>query len=201
MISRITIGMVIAVLGLMVGCGASTKTIAQRSTSERSDVFTEVAASEAAPSGYGDVIITASIKTHLEGYYVGDPKASAHGKQNYPFLFNIDGQAALWKAEGKKHELLKYVDGKTSTDPEAGEGIKYVLHKKIRLLPGSHNMFFGLPEEDYYREVVINLKEGESQTVEFKPRYSYKTHPSRIPTYLKGVCQYDVFVNENLVAK
>jgi hypothetical protein len=56
-----------------------------------------------------------------------------------------------------------------------------------------------LPEDDYYREVVINVKEGEIQMLEFKPEYKYKTHPTRIPTYLKGVSHYDIYINGNLM--
>jgi len=192
---------VILLIVVLSGCGAAARTIAARSASERSDVFTEVVGNEAAPSGYTDVLITASIKTHLEGYYLGESKNSAHGKGAYSFLINIDGQAALWKAEGKRHELPSYEDGKTSRDPEAGEGIKYVLNKKIRLRPGSHRLFFGSPEDDFYREVVINVKEGEAQTLEFKPVYQYKTFPTRIPTYMKGVSHVDILVNGNPVAR
>jgi len=188
-------------LAILSGCGSAAKTIAARSASERSDVFTEVAGSEAAPSGYADVLITASIKTHPEGFYKGEASAQAHGMEAYPFLFNIDGQAAVWKAEGRKHELPSYVDGKTSKDPEAGEGVKYVLHKKIRLRAGSHKLFFGLPEDDYYREVVINFKEGDAQMLEFRPEYKYKTRPTRIPTYLQGVSSYDILLNNNPIAQ
>ncbi|MDA8423145.1 MAG: hypothetical protein M0Z89_07400, partial [Nitrospiraceae bacterium] len=167
---------------------------------EKTDVFTEVAGNEAAPAGYADVLIAANIKTHLEGYYRGESKTSAHGKESYPFLFNIDGQAVLWKAEGKKHDLPSYdANGKTSRDPEAGEGIKYTLNKKIRLRAGSHTLFFGLPEDDYYREVVITVKEGEAQMLEFRPEYRYKTRPTRIPTYMQGVSKFDVLVNGNQV--
>jgi hypothetical protein len=192
---------VVLMITVLSGCGAAAKTIAARSASERSDVFTEVAGNEAAPSGYADMLITASIKTHLEGFYVGESRTSAHGKEAYPFLFNIDGQAVLWKAEGRKHELPEYMDGKTSRDPEAGEGIKYVLNKKIRLRVGLHKLFFGLPEDDYYGEIVINAKEGEALMLEFKPEYIYKTLPTRIPTYMKGVSHYDTLVNGNTAAR
>jgi len=193
---------VVLMLAILSGCGAAARTIAARSTNEKSDVFTEVAGSEAAPAGYADVLITANIKTHLEGFYKAEFKTSSHGKETYPFLFNIDGQAALWKAEGKKHELPEYdAYGHTSKDPEAGAGIKYVLNKKIRLRVGPHTLFFGLPEDDYYREVVINVKEGDSQMLEFRPEYRYKTRPTRIPTYMQGVSKFDILSNGNPVAQ
>jgi hypothetical protein len=192
---------VILLVAIISGCGAAKRTIAARSTSEKSDVFTELTGSDAAPSGYADVLITASIKTHPAGFYKGETDDQAHGTEAYPFLFNIDGQAAVWKAEGKKHELPSYVDGKTSKDPEAGEGVKYVLNKKIRLRAGSHKLFFGLPEDDYYREVLINFKEGDPQMLEFRPEYKYKTRPTRIPTFMQGVSSYDILFNGNPVAQ
>jgi hypothetical protein len=192
---------IVLLLTMLSVCEAGESTIAARSTSERSDVFTEVTGNEAAPPGYGDVLITAHIKTHLEGFYAGESKTSAHGKDAYPFLFNIDGQAAIWKVEGKRHDLPKYIDGKTSRDPEAGDGMKYILNKKIRLRVGSHKLFFGLPEEDYSCEVVINVKEGETQMLEFKPEYKYKTLPTRIPSCMKGVSHYDILVTGNPVTQ
>jgi hypothetical protein len=99
------------------------------------------------------------------------------------------------------HKLPEYVDGETSKDPEAGEGMKYLLEKKMRLPAGSHKVFFGLPEDDYYREVVINVKGGEAQTLEFKPEYRYKRLPTRIPTYMQGVSRYDILINGSPVAQ
>ena len=199
--NRITISMIVVALGLMVGCCATARTITAKSQSERTDVFTEVTDASATPQGFADMIVKANIKTHESSYYIGESGKSLHGKPGCPFVLNIDGQAAVWKVDGQKHELPEYVDGKTSRDPEAGEGIKYVLNKKIRLRPGSHKLFFGLPEDDYYREVVINVKESEAQTLEFKPVYKYKTLPTRIPTYMKGVSHYDTLVNGNRVAQ
>lgn len=70
-----------------------------------------------------------------------------------------------------------------------------------RLPAGSHKVFFGLPEDDYYREVVINVKGGEAQTLEFKPEYRYKRLPTRIPTYMQGVSRYDILINGSPVAQ
>jgi hypothetical protein len=56
-------------------------------------------------------------------------------------------------------------------------------------------VFFGLPEEDYAVEVEIALEEGKMSVLEFRPVYRYKTEPTRIPTFLRGVERYDVFLN------
>jgi hypothetical protein len=194
--NRIAMSMIVVSLGLIVGCGAPARMITAKAQSEKSDVFTEVTDAGATPQGFADIIVKANTKTHEEGYYIGESDKSLHGKPGYPFVLNIDGQAAVWKVDGKKEELPKYDEqGKTSRDPEAGTGIKYVLEKKLRLRPGSHNLFFGLPGEDYYTEVVITGQEGESRTLEFKPVYRYKTNPTRIPTFKKGISGYAVYLD------
>ena len=196
--NKITIGVVVLVLGLaLVGCGAAAKMIVAKSQSERADVFQEISGAEAIPAGYADLTIKANIKTHVEGYYIGESKESAHGKEVYPFLININGQAVLWKVKGEKHQLPKYVDGKTSRDPEAGEGVKYVLEKKVRLAAGAHKVFFGLPEEPYHTITDITVQIGKAYVLEFKPGYRYKTLPTRIPTFFRGISQCQVEFSES----
>jgi len=96
--------------------------------------------------------------------------------------------------------LPKYEDDKTSRDPEAGEGMKYVHEKKSRLATGTHKVFFGLPDEPYNTTEDILVKSGGLYDLEFKPDYRYKTGPTRIPTFLKGVDKFEVMFKE-IVAK
>jgi hypothetical protein len=183
---------VISVVAILAGCGATTREITRMSQSERTDVFTEIVSEGPIPAGYADMVIRASLKTPLAGYYPLESKRTSHGKEIYPFLVNIDGQAVLWQVEGRKNLLPEYVDGKTSRDPEAGEGMKYVLEKKVRLASGSHKVFFGLPDELYYTTVDISLRSGGLSILELKPVYRYKTVPTRIPSFLKGVDTFEV---------
>lgn len=183
---------------VLIGCGATAKEIRAKSLSERTDVFREVKDESTPPKGFADVSITASIKTHLEKYYVLESKESLHGKPGYPFVLNIDGQSVTWTVDGQKDSQPKYDEkGKTIPDPEAGEGIKYILEKKIRLTAGSHRLFFGLPEDDYAFEVDILLKEGELNILEFQPVYKSKRMPYRMPTFLKGIQKYEMILNGN----
>jgi hypothetical protein len=180
---------------VLTACGATTKIIARESQSERIDVFKEVAGTGTIPVGYADVIIKANIKTHVEGYYILEPK-DIHGKPGYPFLINIDGQAGLWKVDGVKDVKPAYVkDDGRNRDPEAGEGMKYVLEKQIRLAAGLHKVFIGLPEESYYRTTYITLEDGRLYVLEFKPDYGHKPKPDR-PTFLKGIKNYEVLLKE-----
>jgi hypothetical protein len=184
----------------LIGCGAATKEIMRMSRSERTDVFTEVSAEGAAPAGLVDLVIKASIKTPLEGYYALESKGSVHGKPSYPFLVNIDDQAVLWKVGGVKETIPLYDEkGKVSHDPDAGVGMKYNLEKKVRLAAGPHTVFFGLPGEPYTTKVRLMLKEGGSPVLELKPHYRYKRRPTRLPTFLKGISSYEVAFTGQIV--
>ncbi len=180
----------------LTGCDMTAKIIARESRSERADIFKEVAVTDTMPAGYADVIIKSNIKTHLEGYYILEPK-DIHGKPGYPFVINIDGQAVIWKVDGVMDIKPAYEkdDGK-SRDPEAGEGMKYVLEKKIRLAAGPHKVFFGPPEEPYYLMTDIIVEGGRLYVLEFKPHYLYRSRPYR-STFLKGIKNYDVLFKED----
>lgn len=187
---------VLIIPAAFMGCGTTAKEIQARSQGEKTDIFTEVKDGDTIPKGFAGLTIRANIKTHVEGYYILESKESQHGKQKYPFLVNIDGQAARWEVDGIKDVKPAYdADGRTSRDPEAREGIKYDLEKRLKLSGGAHKVFFGLPEDNYFREVEITLKEGEAYVLEYRPVYRYKTYPARIPTFLKGIDKYEVLLN------
>ena len=193
--NRITVSMIVVALGLMVGC-ATARMITAKSQSERTTVFTEVTDADARPRGFADMIVKATIKTHEAGYYIGDPGKSLHGKPGYPFVFNIDGQAVVWKVDGQQAVKPAYDEqGRTSRDPEAGTGVKYILETKLRLRHGMHKVYFGLPEDDYSLEAQITLRDGEEAVLEFKPQYRCKTLPTRIPTFLEGINRYEIYLN------
>jgi len=187
---------VVLMLAMLLGCGAAVKTTAKGATSERAEVFTEVTDAESRPQGFADVIVKANIKTHEAGYYIGESKNSSHGKPGYPFTINIDGQAAVWKVDGQTDVRPAYDEqGKTSRDPDARTGIKYSIEKKLRLRHGKHKMWFSLPDEDYFAESEITLRDGEEAVVEFKPIYRDHTLPTRMPTFLAGLGRYEIYVN------
>lgn len=194
---KLLMGFLVITLGIVfAGCGTSAKVIQARSQSEKTDIFTEIKDGGTIPRGFAELTIKADIKTHVEGYYILESNESQHGRQKYAFLVNIDGQAARWEVDGIKDVKPAHdADGKTSRDPEAREGIKYILEKKVQLTAGSHKVFFGLPEDKYYTELQISLKEGETSAIEFKPVYRTKRIPTRIPTFMKGIDKYEVFLN------
>jgi hypothetical protein len=162
----------------LANCGAGREQIRTESITEREGVFQEVTTAAGPPAGFADVVVKASFKTHLSGEGAllesGD---SPHGRPFYRFVVNIGGQAVTWEVPGQRENLPV---GKGRHFPEEGEGMRYVLEKKIRLHAGAHSIFFGVPEENYTKTVTVNLPEGKSSTLEFQPIYPrYKWgHPT-----------------------
>lgn len=188
--------LVVLVLAILAGCGAASAMIQTKSQSGRTDVFMEVTDGREKPQGLVDVIVKANIKTHEAGHYIGESARSLHGKPDYPFVLNIDGQGVVWKVDGRKDVKPSYDEsGKTSKDPEAQTGTKYLLEKKIRLRPGAHKVCFGLPQDNYVIEADITVSDGEEPVLEFKPVYRYKTRPTRIPTFYEGIHAFEVYLN------
>src|SRR4030042_1294860 len=146
---------------LLLSCGTALKEISLKSQSETTDVFKEVQGGELIPREFVELTITSSVKTHLEDHYLLESKKSLHGKPGYPFVINIDGQAVTWKVDGQKENTPTY-DENGKRSPEGGEGMRYNLQKKIFLRAGAHRIFFGLPEEHYFVEFEVTIKEGES---------------------------------------
>ncbi|SPQ01017.1 conserved exported hypothetical protein [Candidatus Sulfobium mesophilum] len=198
---RLMLVMVTAVMSIcLLGCGTSAKEIKLKSQSEKADVFREVIEGGPVPKGFVDMTIKASIKTHREGHYPLEPREQFHGNPDYPFLINVDGQAAIWKVDGSMDNIPPNDEkGRTSADPEAGPGVKYVLDKKIRIASGTHKIFFGLPAENFSKEFEVTLNEEKMYVLELKPLYREKVHPYRMPSFLEGIKEYEVFLNGVLV--
>jgi len=69
------------------------------------------------------------------------------------------------------------------------------MEKKIQLRPGKYKEFLGLSADDYFKEVEITLKEGDSASLEFRPVYKYKTRLTRIPDFKKDIKEYEMYLN------
>lgn len=178
-----------------VACATLSKETKMKSVSERKDVFQELEGEEI-PRGSAGLIIKASLKTHLKGLYLIEWGRTYHGEENYPFLINIDGQAVTWWVNGNK-ETTRRFDAEGNFDPERGEGVKYILEKKIALAPGSHNVFFALPSEDYSKEVELNLEGSRSHILEFKPVYRTSNN---FPRFTDGIKEFIVHLDDKILA-
>jgi len=182
---RTAVLLVVSVAGvLLAGCATTSQFMKARSQGARSDVFEEVGEKDTVPGEYALLEIRASVKTHVEGYYPIESKDSLHGKKGYPFVLNIDGQAVVWKVDGREETIPIHFE-KGGRNPEGGTGVRYEIRKKIRLAAGAHRVFFGLPAADYYREFDVTLKEGKSYTLAFEP--VYKKQRRELRRFLSGL--------------
>ena len=176
---RTAVLLVVSVAGaILAGCVTTSQFMKARSQGARADVFEEVGEKDTVRRGYALLEIRASIKTHTEGFYLLESRDSLHGKKGYPFVLNIDGQAVVWKVDGREETIPIHFE-KGGRNPEGGTGVRYEIQKKIRLAAGSHRVFFGLPAEDYYREFGVTLKEDRSYTLAFEPVYKKQRRDTR----------------------
>lgn len=169
--------LVVALLILVANCGAAREQIRTQSLTEREGVFQEVTTTDGPPPGFADVVLKASLKTHLPGEYLLEFWSSPHGGPFYHFTVNVDGQAVTWKVPGQR-ENLPVVKDRDSQDE--GDGMRYTLTKKIRLRAGPHQIFLGVREKNTAKTVIVDLREGASASLEFRPIYTrYKQgHPA-----------------------
>jgi hypothetical protein len=172
------------------GCSTAYKEIQAKSISERTDVFHEVhKAGGIPPQGSADLIIRAEVKTNLEGFHIFESNKSLHKKSKYPFLFNIDGQSVVWEVKGQREDT-PFDKGK----PDGGEGMRYILEKRIRLASGRHSVFFALPETDYFKEFAITLEGNKLAVLELEPIYRMGGR-SLGRSFSLGVEYFEIFLN------
>ncbi len=167
-----------------IGCAAASREIWLKSRSEKENIFSE-SVKDPIPSGKAELRIRTSIKTKLPV----PPKDIA--TRGYPFLLNIDGQAATWRVFGQRERSGK-------TKHERGEGLRYALEKNLVLSAGLHRIFFALPEEDCSVQFEATLKEGESYSLEFDPLYEECL--TRHKSFQHGVSGLQILLNQKPVS-
>jgi len=159
------------------GCSLFGPGIKSKSVSSRTDVFTEAAPQSVPAAGYVDLKIKASIKK--------DPDS----EPEYPFVVNIDGQAARWGAPGRVETLP------AAGSAEGGTGMKYTVERTLSLAEGHHDIFFAVPEDGWSVDFDVNLRGGKTYTLEFVPLYHYSPARERISNFHYGLYRYDVLLN------
>jgi hypothetical protein len=170
--------LVVTLLILAANCGAAREQLRTQPPTAQEGVFQEVVTTGGPPPGFADVVVKASLKTHLSGEgSLLESGNCPHGGEFYQFILKIDGQAVTWQVPGQREDL-PVVRERHAQDE--GNGMKYALEKKIRLRAGTHRVFLDVPEEHASKTVTVNLQEGKSYTLEFVPIYQrYKWgHPA-----------------------
>ncbi|MRR57625.1 MAG: hypothetical protein EG824_05365 [Deltaproteobacteria bacterium] len=166
----------ILAMGLTSGCATNPEQIKSACVGSRTDIFQELTAGSPVPSGYADLRIVSSLKTHNPGIYSLEKKS--HGTPDYKLLINIDGQVAeiagVLREEDSEPRGLR--------DPEAGEGIRYSFRKEVRIKAGTHRIIIAVPEDNIAVERNLKLKEGSVNTLVLEPVYG-ATSPTGRPTY------------------
>jgi len=179
--------LLLALVVLAANCGAALEQIRTQSITEREGVFQEVTTTDGPPPGFADVVIKASLKTHLPGEYPLEFGSSPHGGPFYHFTVNVDGQAVTWKVPGQR-ENLPVVKDRDCQDE--GDGMRYTLEKKIRLRAGPHQIFLGVREVNTAKTMIVDLREGALATLEYRP--IYPRHKQGHPAFRLGFLGFSV---------
>ena len=137
------------------------------------------------------LIIRATMKTVKEGFYPLESRSALHGKNEYPFVFNIGGQGVVWIAKGLPDKQPDHIDEKRNA--EGGEGVKYTLEKRIRIKPGAYKIFLSLAEEKLRKELDITLAGTGPGILEFKP--VYRRDRGKGPMFYEGLSGFEVFLD------
>lgn len=173
--NRNILGLIVA-MAVTGGCAKSSELIKTSGISTRTDVFRELADGGPVPKGYADLRIVSSLKTHKQGMHQPDEKS--HGTPAYRLLVSIDGQAT--EISGALRE--ENIEPRGIRDPEAGEGIRYLFRKGLRLKAGTHRLAVAIPEDEIVVEEEISLAEGSSNSLVVEPIYA-ATAPQGGATY------------------
>ncbi|MHB1183556.1 MAG: hypothetical protein ACYDIB_06425 [Desulfobulbia bacterium] len=146
---------------ILAGCAASNQNL----LGQRNDVFQVVSSGVSGRADEAVVTVSASIKTHKYSALLFEP--SKHGKEEYLLYVDINGQSMGLPMEMQNETTAT----DPHTDPESGEGVRYLYKTTIRLKPGTYTVTAYLPTEDVSvrREVVIPI-EGKTIII-IKPTY------------------------------
>ena len=188
-----TFATIVMTLGILIGCAGNRDLFKTVSTSTRQDVFQEIAHGAALVSGYADLRVYSSLKTHKPGIYSAK---DIHGTADYKIIMNIDGQTVELLGDLQRENS----EARALNDPEAGEGMRYHFSKNIRIKVGTHKIVIAIPADDLAIEREITLTAGSSNTLAFEPVYGNlpgKQRPGfyRDTSFTEGLKLFRVVLN------
>lgn len=128
------------------------------------NVFREIKGDTPPESGYVDLKILSSVKTHKPGVHAA---TDTHGTADYRMVVSIDGQATTVEARMNPEKS----DPRSIRDPEEGEGIRYDFATKVRLKAGEHRVSVTLPAEGIVAERELFLPKERNQDLVIEPLY------------------------------
>jgi len=189
---------IIITISTITGCAGTPRIIGSKLSENVKGVFNEWKENGTLKPGESVLFINTSFKTHAEDihYFYLETKKSPHGKPSYRVLVNIDGQPVVWTMQGARESKPVYNEaGKRIPHPEAGDGIRYVLDKKLLIAPGKHRVFFSLPDDGYYKEFGINVQKGDGNFLELRPVYQIQHRKPRVRSFLSEIEIFRVYYN------
>lgn len=165
----------ILLLGLMAlsGCAKGAELVRANSVSTRTGIFEESPQRGVVSSGFTELRLFATFKTHRPGRYSA---SDLHGTSDYKLLVNIDGQAVTLEGNLEREDS----EPRNMVDSEVGDGIRYRFGKNLRLKPGVHKVVVGLPADGIAVEKEINLPEGSANSLVLEPIYGSKSEKKRV---------------------
>jgi len=192
--SILLISIITIIILLVTGCEKDVATMLSQGT--RRDIFRETVEGERIPSGYAELTIVSSLKTHKPGIYRYGNKV--RGTPDYVLLINIDGQTTVIKGDLIKEKT----EPKGLSDPEAGEGIRYLFKKEILLTAGKHRLFVALQGERVVIKRELTFKDGTTNILRLEPIYG-SSNPEGSPgrgslgssSFMAGIAGFWVYLN------
>lgn len=188
---------IILALTITTGCVSNYELIKAASSSTRQDVFQENTPGESQISGYADLRIHSTLKTHHPGIYSGK---DIHGTAEYKIILNIDGQAAELHCDLRKEKS----ESGSQNDPEAGDGMRYRFSKNIRIKAGTHRIVIAIPADGLAIEREITLKDGSSNSLTLEPVYGTIPGKQRpgfygVTRFTEGIKKLKIVLNGQII--
>lgn len=148
--------------------------------------FMVISLDDPAPSqDEADVIVTTHIK---KASYLLSPRTA---EMPYTFTILVDGQELKEEVRGAEEVI-------SDTDKEKGKGIHYVLKKRFRLKPGSHEIALKT-EERSSAKIKVELSGVRTHTLNFEPVYGRKR--GLWGGFGQGFLYYEIFLDGNRVSQ
>lgn len=175
----------LALFALLTGC-AATETIKRlESQAGQGNLQAVGQDSQVPPSGFGDLQVSLTVKTRKPNSVLID--TTGYGTDRYQLLVGAGDQVR--RVTGSMTVETGAYRG--SSDPEAGNGVRYRFAATLRLPVGTHRVTVALPGDGVVLEQLVEIKQGSNQ-LELKPVYRMKNKHRRIGfpgtrTYYEGV--------------
>jgi len=170
---------------LLVGC-ASTETIRRLESRAGQEIIQVVGQdNQPTPAGFGDLQVSLTVKTRNPNSVLID--TTGYGTDRYQLLVGAGDQVR--RITGAM--AVETGEYRGSSDPEAGNGVRYRFATTLRLPVGMHRVTAALPGDGVVLEQMVEIRQG-SNTLALKPVYRMKSKHRRIGfpgqrTYYEGV--------------